>query len=465
MEQLSLSSIESAGTASLIKTTANPETVSAEKFQAYLAEQSDQSGKKSSEKALDSKAKIISDKGEEELSEDSAEADAAAFFYGFMSSVQEQETSGSAVESLPEAELSKLETPDYIEPATLMSPTDRITLDDLSEKPAVPLSNDGSTAETRDNQPIGNSVEKKLAAVQNEWPIIIPEEEPVSIKENEHSSNAAVQADASETAETMIAEILPTSRLLTKDWAQTAKSALTIEQSAIESNESIDPAEKLNELPQSKINEINNGETNLIDKSGKEPSVLMGVSVEKEPAAKSSEDSNPKSELAGSAIVRGNTAETVGKAMESPKMIRQQVTQAVNEVITKTVETFQNGKHSAAKVSISPSSMGEITITLEMVDNVLSTKIMVESLKTQELLTGGVPKLSDNLNRQQIQLGEVTIQVTTNGETGSQFNERQQERNRPTSRLSNPVSVVEGPVTEPDEGQSGSRSGRLSILV
>lgn len=461
MEQLSLSSVESAGTASLPGTTTKQETVSAETFQSYLAEQSGQPGT-TSEKELDNKAKTTADKSNEELSDDSTEVDAVAFFYGFMSSIQEQATSVLELGSVTEEELPESEPPDYIEPTILTNPTGRVTLDDnqMEAEPVV-LSEEKSSF-----KPMSNSVKNKQSILQNDLPVFISEEELNTIgKEKERSSNAAVQVGASETAETMIAEILPTSRLLTKDWAQTVKSALTVDQPAIEPNESIDPAEQLNELPQPKTSENNSGKMGLIDNKGKEPSVLMGISVEKEPTTKNVDDSNLKTELSGPAIVRGDAAEATGKAVESPKTIRQQVTQAVNEVITKTVETFQNGKHSTAKVSISPSSMGEITITLEMVDNVLSTKIMVESLKTQELLTGGVPKLSDNLNRQQIQMGEVTIQLTTNGETGSQFNDRQQEKNRQTSRLSNQVSFVEGPVTELAEEKSGIRSGRLSILV
>ena len=461
MEQLSISSIESAGTASLPGTATKHETVSAETFQSYLAEQSGQSEKKAPEKELDSKAKTTADKSNEELSDDSTEVDAAAFFYGFMSSVQEQTTNVSA--SVTEEEFTVSEPPHYIESTISTNPTGGATSDDNQiEAKTIILSEEKTSF-----KPLSNSLENKQSILHQELTVSLFEEEPLSTQDKEKGqlSSAVVQSVASETAETMVDEILPTSRLLTKDWAQTVKSALRVDKPAIEPNESIDPAEQLNELPQPKISENNSGKMNLFDKSGKEPSVLMGISVEKEPTTKNADDSNLKTELSGPAIVRGDAAEATGKAVESPKTIRQQVTQAVNEVITKTVETFQNGKHSTAKVSISPSSMGEITITLEMVDNVLSTKIMVESLKTQELLTGGVPKLSDNLNRQQIQLGEVTIQLTTNGETGSQFNDRQQEKNRQTSRLSNQVSFVEGPVTELAEEKSGIRSGRLSILV
>ncbi len=164
-------------------------------------------------------------------------------------------------------------------------------------------------------------------------------------------------------------------------------------------------------------------------------------------------------------LFNGIMTGTQTEVSETTGVRRQQLAQAVKEVIAETMETFKTGKQSSAEVNISPGRMGNIQIKLELIDNVLSTKMVVDSLKTHELLTGSLQQLTDNLNRQQIQLGEVTIQLNTNGETGFSFAEGQtQEQRKQMPRQTGTIATATASLTKSEEA-TGKQPGRLSILV
>ncbi len=107
--------------------------------------------------------------------------------------------------------------------------------------------------------------------------------------------------------------------------------------------------------------------------------------------------------------------------------VRQASIQMINEVVLEQAEAVLSGKQSVAHVTLTPAKMGEVKITVELTDNVLLTKIVVDNLETRELLTTGMHHLTDKLDRQNIRLGELTIQLNENATAGFTSQERQQE--------------------------------------
>ncbi|MGB3160690.1 MAG: flagellar hook-length control protein FliK [Carnobacterium sp.] len=260
---------------------------------------------------------------------------------------------------------------------------------------------------------------------------------------------------------TLYANNLLSPRLLSKDWAQVktlAESEITVgldqllpieeKKTPIISNPLNDDALILsNVIPVEKIDQLTSIAFNELDQQ-----------------LTTSEDTDGMVKIDSTVMNLKNSAEPIlvkGVAQDS---IRQNVTQEVNQLISKEIEQAQTKGQSSAKVTLSPEGMGDISISLELKDSVLSTRIIVDNLKTQELLTGGVPKLSDNLNRHSIQIGEVTIQLTTADQNSSHFDQRQHRKEhqlkRPTTRGTFGESV---PAQGIQEAQG--KTGRLSILV
>lgn len=152
------------------------------------------------------------------------------------------------------------------------------------------------------------------------------------------------------------------------------------------------------------------------------------------------------------------------KPLSTAEPVRQTMVQMVNDVLLEQVETVSSGKQSVARVSLNPERMGNVNIRVEMIDNVLVTKIVVDNLETRELLTTGMHQLTDNLDRQNIRLGELTIQLNENGTADFTSQERQGEEQK-----SSFGQQLTGSVNEPEtiqvEEKRESGSGRLSILV
>lgn len=260
---------------------------------------------------------------------------------------------------------------------------------------------------------------------------------------------------------TLYANNLVSPRLLSKDWAQVktlAESEITVgldqllpieeKKTPIISNplnddelilSNVIPVEKTDQLTSIAFNELDQQLTTSEDTDGtvKVDSTVMNQKNSVEPI-----------------LVKGATQDS----------IRQKVTQEVNQLISKEIEQAQTKGQSSAKVTLSPEGMGDISISLELKDSVLSTRIIVDNLKTQELLTGGVPKLSDNLNRHSIQIGEVTIQLTTADQNSSHFDQRQ---HRKEHQLKRPATRGTFGESVPAQGvqEAQGKTGRLSILV
>jgi flagellar hook-length control protein FliK len=153
----------------------------------------------------------------------------------------------------------------------------------------------------------------------------------------------------------------------------------------------------------------------------------------------------------------------VVKQSSVAESIKQASIQLVSEVIIQEAESLLSGKQSIAHVTLSPEKMGEVKITVELIDNVLMTKIVVDNVETRELLTSGMNRLTDNLDRQNIRLGELTIQLNEHATADSASQERQgEEQKRTFGQKQAKISDNEIKTLKSD---GKIDTGRLSILV
>ena len=140
--------------------------------------------------------------------------------------------------------------------------------------------------------------------------------------------------------------------------------------------------------------------------------------------------------------------------------------QMVSEAIIQEVETAISGKQqSVAHVTLSPGKMGEVRITVELTDNVLLTKIVVDNVETRQLLTTGMQRLTDNLDRQNIRLGELTIQLNEQATADSASQERQRKEQKQTFGQKQANFSDNEIETLKSEIKTDTDIGRLSILV
>ncbi|WP_407371260.1 flagellar hook-length control protein FliK [Carnobacterium sp.] len=139
--------------------------------------------------------------------------------------------------------------------------------------------------------------------------------------------------------------------------------------------------------------------------------------------------------------------------------------QMVNEVVMEQAETVLSGKQSTAHVTLTPERMGEVKITVELTDNVLVTKIIVDNVETRELLTTGMNQLTDKLDRQNIRLGDLTIQVNENPSSDFTSQERQGEEKKSTFGKQQTNFTANEKEILLSEATVESNTKRLSILV
>lgn len=282
-------------------------------------------------------------------------------------------------------------------------------------------------------------------------------------KEMQAILTAATQTSVNKTESQMTETFLPTGRFLTASWQ--AEKNTPGEATGLET-----PMQDLQNLAAEP--ELEAGQPSKAGFSLNDSHIDTDISqilltqstdfVDEEPKAVN----NSETKIHDSPLFNGMLNGMQQKVAEPTGVERQQTVQMVKEVLTELTETVKSGSHrSSAEVSISPERMGTIRIKLEMTDNVLSTKILVDSLKVHELLNGSIQQLTDNLNRQQIQLGEVSIQLNNNGEMGFNFAERQaQEQRKQRPRQMGTVTVGETALLKAEEN-TVMQPGRLSILV
>lgn len=285
--------------------------------------------------------------------------------------------------------------------------------------------------------------------------------------------------------ETEIADsILSNGRFLTAEW----KSGRMTEQTITEPVESTvhsltDAPVQLSEsavVPKETINQLANNsgqkqtETDtfedklkgLIESVSKETTIKESVSSKNNLESHAALTQITEDEIQGKPIQQQTIVDT--SAVKQSKAIepaKQAVVQMVNDVMLEQAETVLSGKQSVARVTLTPERMGEVNIRVEMVDNVLQTKIVVDNLETRELLTTGMHHLTDNLDRQNIRLGELTIQLNENATASFTSQERHgEEKKGAFGQQQNNFSDNERETIRSEE-KTETDTNRLSILV
>ena len=157
----------------------------------------------------------------------------------------------------------------------------------------------------------------------------------------------------------------------------------------------------------------------------------------------------------------------VALTSESQSVNQQVLSQAISEVVIDQVTTLKDGQQTTARLSLTPETLGHIKIELKMIDNQLQTTMVVESIETKELLDKSMQQLTTSLAQKNIQLSDVSIQLSlpqesnfTFAESGSQQNTHQQD-SEPVMYF-DPVEELNQPKGNEEETSS---AGRLSILA
>ena len=274
----------------------------------------------------------------------------------------------------------------------------------------------------------------------------------------------------------MVGSILPTGRFLTAEWKndRMAVNQLTAKPSdstGTSLNKVLDdasqPSEALsdNELLQPQNLATVESKLNVLT----EP--VLNETLLKKSISRMTDLENAETALQGAEMdMDGQTIHqqplfeaTAVKQSNVVEPIRQASIQMINEVVLEQAEAVLSGKQSVAHVTLTPVKMGEVKITVELTDNVLLTKIVVDNLETRELLTTGMHHLTDKLDRQNIRLGELTIQLNENATAGFTSQERQQEGQQ-KSFESPQLNFSDNEILKTEE-KSEIDTGRLSILV
>lgn len=201
-------------------------------------------------------------------------------------------------------------------------------------------------------------------------------------------------------------------------------------------------------------------ELNTIEPIIKEVALTKKTAERQETYTQVAEIETPVQSVQQQSIVESSSI----KPLSTAEPVRQTMVQMVNDVLLEQVETVSSGKQSVARVNLNPERMGNINIRVEMIDNVLVTKIVVDNLETRELLTTGMHQLTDNLDRQNIRLSELTIQLNENGTADFTSQERQGEEQKSSFGQQRTILSNEPEAIQVEE-KSETGSGRLSILI
>lgn len=310
---------------------------------------------------------------------------------------------------------------------------------------------------------VGSFIKNETSFLVKDADLIGSDQVLVALKENE-----------------LVGSILPTGRFLTAEWKN---GRMMVNQSLAEQ---VDPTTSLSE-PVGKTSTSNvqtvgvsemiasNGEPHQSNLETMESKAIVftepGLNEKLVSSMKNLESSDTVAQVAevdkqGQPIQQQPIVEA--PTVKQPSVIeavKQAGIQLVSEVVLQEAETVLSGKQSVAHVTLTPEKMGEVKITVEFKDNVLLTKIVVDNLETRELLTTGMNRLTDNLDRQNIRLGELTIQLSDNAMPDFTSQERQKEKQKST--FEQQQSNFSDNEIEPlrPEGKTETDTGRLSILV
>lgn len=153
---------------------------------------------------------------------------------------------------------------------------------------------------------------------------------------------------------------------------------------------------------------------------------------------------------------------------ESSSKNQQVLTQAISEVIFDQSAGLKEGQQTTARLSLTPESLGNMKIEIQIREQQLYTTIVVESTETKELMDNSMKQLTASLAQKNIHLQEMTVQInlpqaTDFSFTGSSQHEAGNQDHAVPSRFTESTdnntdsTVLEEEITD--------STGRLSILA
>lgn len=153
---------------------------------------------------------------------------------------------------------------------------------------------------------------------------------------------------------------------------------------------------------------------------------------------------------------------------ESSSKNQQVLTQAISEVIFDQSAGLKEGQQTTARLSLSPESLGNMKIEIQIREQQLYTTIVVESTETKELMDNSMNQLTASLAQKNIHLQEMTVQINLPQATdfsfagSSQHEAGNQDHAVPSRFTESTDNNTDSTVVEEETAAS---TGRLSILA
>lgn len=153
---------------------------------------------------------------------------------------------------------------------------------------------------------------------------------------------------------------------------------------------------------------------------------------------------------------------------ESSSKNQQVLTQAISEVIFDQSAGLKEGQQTTARLSLTPESLGNMKIEIQIREQQLYTTIVVESTETKELMDNSMKQLTASLAQKNIHLQEMTVQInlpqaTDFSFTGSSQHEAGNQDHAVPSRFTE--STDNNTDSTVVEEETAASTGRLSILA
>ena len=153
---------------------------------------------------------------------------------------------------------------------------------------------------------------------------------------------------------------------------------------------------------------------------------------------------------------------------ESSSKNQQVLTQAISEVIFDQSAGLKEGQQTTARLSLTPESLGNMKIEIQIREQQLYTTIVVESTETKELMDNSMKQLTASLAQKNIHLQEMTVQINLPQATdfsfagSSQHEAGNQDHAVPSRFTESTDNNTDSTVADEETAAS---TGRLSILA
>ena len=162
------------------------------------------------------------------------------------------------------------------------------------------------------------------------------------------------------------------------------------------------------------------------------------------------------------------TALPVVLTSESSSKNQQVLAQAISEVIFDQSAGLKEGQQTTARLSLTPESLGNMKIEIQIREQQLYTTIVVESTETKELMDNSMKQLTASLAQKNIHLQEMTVQINLPQATdfsfagSSQHEAGNQDHAVPSRFTESTDNNTDSTVADEETAAS---TGRLSILA